>query len=216
MGYSPPKKDEFTKEEWQLICKLNTPKKIQNYLHQMPYNWEKTGETLQGFRRTFKSNTAHCFEGALFACTVLEQHGYYPRILSLESWEGLDHVLCLYQDKQGRYGTIGKSRLLGMCGRKPRYKTIKALAMSYFETYVHLTGRLIGYSMFDLGAVKGVDWRFSKKNLWTLSKQLCDLPHKTVYSSDKTYARLHWRYLYFKVLNPDKPAIFYKNRRDWL
>ena len=39
--------------------------------------------------------SAHCLEGALTAATILEQHGYPPLLLDLESQDKLDHVLFL-------------------------------------------------------------------------------------------------------------------------
>jgi hypothetical protein len=103
-----------------------------------------------------------------------------------------------------------------MCGRKPRYKSIRQLALSYFETYVHLTGRLVGYATYDLDDTVKTNWRTGEKNCWKLNQALVDLKHTPVHSSDARYEKLHWKYLYFKVLNPDKPVLFYKNKRDWL
>ncbi len=77
--------------------RLSTPAKVQAYLNALPYNTEPGGETLRSFRGVVRSGTAHCFEAAMFAAVVLEQHGYPPLVLSFESIDHLDHVLFVYR-----------------------------------------------------------------------------------------------------------------------
>ena len=80
-----PPRLPFTAAERALIARLNTPAKVQRWLNALPYNTEKGGETLRSFRPVARLKTAHCLEAALFAAVVLEQHGYPPLVMSIES-----------------------------------------------------------------------------------------------------------------------------------
>src|SRR6266704_2579388 len=76
--------------EKRLLARLRTPQAVQRYLNQLPYNTEPGGRaTLRAFRGVVRHGCAHCLEAALFAATVLEQHGYPPLVLSFES---IDHL----------------------------------------------------------------------------------------------------------------------------
>ncbi len=113
-----PARQSFTNAEWRLIQSHRTPGQVQRFLTAMPYNWERDGGTLRSFREVIKRNEAHCLEAALTATVILEQHGYPPLLLSLESWDKLDHVIFVFR-KQGLWGSIARSRDLGLHGRRP-------------------------------------------------------------------------------------------------
>ena len=106
MGPRTPPREAFTATELRTIDALRTPRQVQRFLRAFPYNWEKTIRT---FRGVVGSGRAHCLEAVLFAATVLEQHGYPALALDLESQDGLDHVLFIYQEN-GRWGTVARSR----------------------------------------------------------------------------------------------------------
>src|ERR1700758_953304 len=59
----------------KVLRKLSTPEKIQRYLDDLPYNKERDGETCRSPRLVIEYNTAHCFEGALFAAAALRMNG---------------------------------------------------------------------------------------------------------------------------------------------
>ena len=143
---SKPEKNQFTKREWDFVQRLNTPAKVQRFLSEMPYNWERNGGTMRSFREMLKHNEVHCLEGAVGAAVILEQHGYPPLLLDLESQDLLDHVLFVFQSK-GRWGSIARSRDLGLHGRKPVFRSIRDLVWSYFDPYVDFTGRIKGYGV---------------------------------------------------------------------
>ena len=113
----PPPREAFTKKEWNLIQRLDTPAKVQHWLTLMPYNWEKQGGTMRSFREVVKRNEAHCLEAAVAAAVVLEQHGYPPLLFDIESIDLLDHVIFVFQEK-GKWGSIAHSRDIGLPGRK--------------------------------------------------------------------------------------------------
>src|ERR1700737_2831901 len=92
-----PEREAFTKTEERIIESLITPQRVQRFLSALPYNWERKGGTLRSFREVLKRKEAHCLEAALVATVILEQHGYPPLLLSLESQDKLDHVIFVFR-----------------------------------------------------------------------------------------------------------------------
>lgn len=207
---------EFTPRERRLIARLRTPAQVQGYLNRLRYNTEVDGETLRGFRGVVEHGSAHCLEAALFAATVLEQHGYPPLVISFESVDLLDHVIYVYQ-AQGRWGSIARSRDPGLHGRLPVFRTARALAASYMDTYVDFTGRVTGFAVVNLAKEMGTyDWRLSAKNVWKVEQMLIDYPHQKLGMTDARYRRLHARYEAYRAAHNDrKPVTYYEGRERW-
>jgi hypothetical protein len=214
MTQKPPR-DAFTNKEWKLIQKHRTPAQVQHFLTAMPYNWERDGGTLRSFRTVLQTGEAHCLEAALVATVILEQHGYPPLLLSLESWDKLDHVIFVFQSR-GLWGSVARSRDLGLHGRRPVFRTLRQLAWSYFDPYVDHSGRLIGYGLGNLYELGNYDWRFSPRNVLKVENYLREIPHRAIHSSDLRYERLHERYEAFKEKYPNKQAGYYDNRDQWM
>jgi hypothetical protein len=210
-----PGREAFRPAEWAIIRRCRTPKQVQEFLRRLPYNWEKQGETLRTFRRVVQHGSAHCLEGALSAAAILEQHGYPPLLLDLESQDQLDHVLFLFQ-KRGRWGTVARSRDAGLHGRKPVFQTIRHLVMSYVDPYVDGSGRITGFGVADLRTLVKSDWRLSTKNVWEVERALIKMPHKKIQTSNRRYQTMLRQYLAFRKKHPSKPATFYSNRPLWL
>jgi hypothetical protein len=210
-----PAASRFTRAERSLINRLNTPAKVQRYLSLMPYNWERQGGTMRSFREMVKHNEVHCLEAAVSAAVILEQHGYPPLLLDLESQDLLDHVLFVFQ-QAGRWGSIARSRDVGLHGRKPVFRSIRDLVWSYFDPYVDFSGRIKAYgvtSLYDLG---NYDWRFSARNMTKIEDHLRALPHKRLQSSDARYQKLLARYHAYKKRYPDRSPSYYESRRLWM
>ncbi len=205
----------FTRAERALIARLNTPSKVQRWLNALPYNAETGGETLRSFRPVARLETAHCLEAALFAAVVMEQHGYPPLVMSLESQDWLDHVIFVYRHATG-WGSIGRSRDPGLHGRKPRFRSLRALARSYYDGYVDYTGRLKGFGLADLSTtLAGYDWRLSTKNVWKVERMLIDFPHKKIKSSDRRYRQLLKKYREYRASHDDRKPVYYRGREKW-
>ena len=208
-------REAFTAQEWRLIESLRTPRQVQRFLRGMPYNWEREGGTLRSFREALRRGTAHCLEAALVAAVIMEQHGYPPLLMSLESVDKLDHVLFIFRQR-GLWGAVGRSRDLGLHGRLPVFRNVRALAWSYFDTYVDRTGRITGYGVTNLYDIKNYDWRFASKNMWKIENHLREIPHRHLHSSDKRYEQLQARYEAFRSRYPDKPLTAYASRPQWM
>jgi hypothetical protein len=207
----------FTPAERRIIRRHRTPAAVQGYLNRLPYNTEPPpgGATLRSFRGVARHGTAHCMEAALAAAVILEQHGYPPLILSFESIDELDHVLFVYQHR-GRWGSVARSRDPGLHGRKPVFRTARALALSYVDPYVDYHGRVTGYTVVDLRTLLGdYDWRLSDKNVWKAERVLLDAPHRPIKSSDARFERLRRQYAEFRRANEDRKPLYYRNRQTW-
>ena len=205
----------LTRKERALIARLNTPSKVQRWLNALRYNTEKGGETLRSFRPVARLETAHCLEAALFAAVVMEQHGYPPLLMSLESQDWLDHVIFVYRHDTG-WGSIARSRDPGLHGRKPRFRSPRALARSYADGYVDYTGRLKAFGLADLRTtLAGYDWRLSTKNVWKVEQMLIDFPHKKIKTSTRRYRQLLRKYKAYRAANNDRKPTYYRGKDKW-
>ena len=213
----PPALSDFTPEERRLIRRLRTPRLVQAYLNDLPYNNEPRppGETLRSFRGVVRHGTVHCLEAALAAAVILEQHGYPPLVLSFESIDKLDHVLLVYR-KNGRWGSVARSRDPGLHGRKPVFRTARALAKSYFEEYIDLSGCVHAFAVVNLEKeLDGYDWRLSDKNVWKAEQMLLAYPHQDLPYSRARERKLRALYVAFKKRYPDRKPLDYPGRANW-
>jgi hypothetical protein len=206
----------FTPSERRLIARLKTPRQVQRWLNGLPYNTEPPPgrATLRSFRGVVRHHTAHCLEAALAAAVILEQHGYPPLVMSFESIDDLDHVIFVYR-RNGRWGSVARSRDPGLHGRKPVFATARALANSYKDTYVDLTGRLKAFTVVDLRRLSSYDWRLAEGNVWKVERLLLDTPHQRLRMAERRFRSFRARYLAFKEKYPDRKPILYEGRERW-
>jgi hypothetical protein len=169
----------LSKKEKRVFDKLDTPQKIQDFLDQMPINFERTGETLMSPRLVLQKNKAHCIEAALLAAAVLWHHGQKPLLLDLVAdKKDFDHVVCLFR-QGGYWGAISKSNHAVLRWRDPVYRTVRELAMSYYHEYFLPNGAksLKTYSApFDLRKFR-TEWVTSEKKLMYIGDALDRSPH---------------------------------------
>lgn len=166
----------------EILKKLNTPEKIQDFLNKLPFNHEKRGETYRSVELTLKANKAHCFEGALIAAGALWLSGEKPLLMDIRTTGGdVDHVVALF--KKGKYwGALSKTNHAVLRYREPVYKSVRELAMSYFHEYFLEDGTktMREFSKpFDLSKTK-FDWLLGKENLFDLVDALDHSPHEKV------------------------------------
>jgi hypothetical protein len=204
---------QFRAAERRLIGRLDTPRKVQRWLNRMPYNTEPRGDTLRSFRQVIRHGTAHCLEAALAAACILQAHGYPPLVMSLASADLLDHVIFVYR-RRGRFGSVARSRDPGLHGRKPVFRSLRALAESYCDEYIDLTGRLTGFATVDLRRMGGYDWRLSRRNVWPVERLLLKLRHQRIERSGARTRRLRRRYRDYLKRHGKKP-LYYRGRKNW-
>ncbi|MEE8128930.1 MAG: hypothetical protein V3T48_01470, partial [Vicinamibacterales bacterium] len=200
----------FTPTERRLIRQLRRPRQVQRFLNALPYNVDRRGQrpTLRSFRGVVHHWTAHCMEAALAAAVILEQHGYPPLVLSIESIDYLDHVMFVYR-RGGRWGSVARSRDPGLHGRKAVFRTPRDLVLSYVDPYVDFTGRILGYAVVDLRTLGDYDWRLSTRNVWKTERLLQEHPHSPIRTSDRRIDRLRRRFQAFQMSYPGRKPMYF-------
>ncbi len=176
---------DFSPSEKQILGKLNSPVRIQNFLNSFPYHLNKRNQTLSSPRVVLREQRANCIEGALLAATALWYHGHRPLLLDLVSDKSdLDHVVVLFR-KDAYWGALSKTNHVVLRYREPVYKSVRELCMSYFHEYFLDNGKktLRSFSEpFDLSQLSDTSWITSTDNLWEIAEQLDDSPHHQILS----------------------------------
>ena len=172
---------ELNKKELKILKKLNTPKKIQDYINKFEINFDYHKETFMSPRKVMRTGKCHCIEGALLAALILRIQGYKPLILHLgASKRDLDHVIAVFQ-KNGKWGAISKTNHAVLRYREPVYSNIRELVMSYFHEYFDNKGgvkTLRTYSVpVNLAKFDKKKWTIDEKNLWYIDKHLDKVKH---------------------------------------
>ena len=134
--------------------------------------------------------------------------------MSLESIDELDHVIFVYR-RNGRWGSVARSRDPGLHGRKAMFATPRALAKSYLDEYVDLTGQVTGFTVFDLRCLSPYDWRLAERNVWKVERTLIDAPHQPLRMPEARFQSFRKRYRAFKEQHPDRQPILYEGRDRW-
>lgn len=155
---------------------LRTPAHIQKFVDALPYQYANTAASP---RRVLRERKGHCLEGALLAAVALRVNGQRPLVMDLEAVHDDDHVVALYRER-GLWGGIAKSNFAGLRFRAPIYRTLRELALSYFEHYYNLRGErtLRAYSeAVDLSRLDGEGWMTAEEDVWCVPERLIAARH---------------------------------------
>lgn len=169
----------FTAAERAQFRRLASPEKIQRFLDDLPYNKELDGATCRSPRRVMRDQTGQCMEGALFGAAALHMIGFPPLLMDLEAVHDDDHVLAIFR-QHGHWGAVAKSNYSGLRYREPVYRTLRELAMSYFEHYYNLKQEktLRNYSRpVNLRRFDSIGWMTAEKDVWEVPEYLCTIAH---------------------------------------
>ena len=212
-GDVKPSSHSFTPAERRLIRRLRSPRAVQRYLNRLPYNTEPGGDTLRSFRQVVRHGSAHCLEAALAAACILEQHGYPALLMGLESVDMLDHVIFVFRHR-GKWGSVARSRDPGLHGRKPVFRSPRALAESYFDPYIDYTGCVTGYAVTHMRIMGSYDWRFSRRNVWAVEHMLLRVRSRKIKRSRTRVNRERQKYRDYLAKYKKKP-LYYRGREKW-
>jgi hypothetical protein len=151
---------------------LKNPLGVQEYLDSLPY---KAEELDRSPLRVMIDGQAHCLDGGIFAALALWQIGFRPLILDLVPAPGADddHVLAVYQ-VDGLWGAIAKSNFANLRFREPVHRSLRELAMTYFEHFYNLQREktLRGYTRpFNLGGIKDFSWIWSEEAVKAVTRK---------------------------------------------
>jgi len=166
----------FSPAELRKLRSLKNPHGIQRFLDDMPYH---LADTAWSPRRVLAENTSHCFEGAMLAAAALRANGCPPLVFDLEAEKDTDHVVAIYRTN-GHWGAIAKSNYTGCRYREPVYRSLRELALSYFDVYFNLRrerslrrfSRPVNLARFD-----PLEWMTTDKPLWFVAEYLFDIGH---------------------------------------
>jgi hypothetical protein len=166
----------FTKSELRTLLALKTPAGVQRFLDELPYN---LGYTARSPRKVLRDRTASCLEGGIFAAAALRVLGFPPLIFDLEAERDTDHVVAIFKIG-GRWGAVAKSNFTGCRYREPVYRSLRELAMSYFNIYFNLRwertlrrySRPVNLARFDCR-----NWMTTQKPIWFIAEHLVEIPH---------------------------------------
>ena len=158
--------------EKRLLDGLDTPARIQAFLNTLPYSEDKFYRCPL---RVLRDRKGHCFDGALFAAMALRRTGRPAVIVELiPNDRDDDHIIALFK-QHDRWGAVAQSNFTGIRFREPVYRSLRELAMSYFEDFFNSAGEktLQGYrSPINLKVFDGLDWMTSDAGLETLSSAM--------------------------------------------
>lgn len=179
----------LTNAELRKFRSMKTPHGIQRALDEMPYHLATSAWSP---RRVLREKTSHCYEGALFAAAALRVIGFPPLILDLEAEHDTDHVIAVYRVND-HWGAIAKSNYTGCRYREPVYRSLRELALSYFDTYFNLRAertlrtfsRPVNMRRFD-----SQEWMTSEKPVWFVAEYLLTISHYRLITTAQA-TRLH-------------------------
>jgi hypothetical protein len=172
----PRSKDAWSKTELRFLKKLNDPKKIQNFLNKISYDADPANRSP---KYVIKERKAHCFEGAIFAAAALRNIGYAPLVIDLRAVNDDDHVIAVFK-QNNHWGALGKSNFTTLEYREPVYRTLRELALSYFDFYFNTLGQktLREYSQtLNLSRYDDQNWMTTSEELDYIGIDLDNIRH---------------------------------------
>lgn len=164
------------KEFFKFIKKLNTPKKVQDFLDTLGVNKK---DTVSSPRVCILNKKAHCLEGALLAHSAFMACGRESYLLDIKSKrEDLDHVVVLFKEKDF-WGAISKTSYPVLRFRDPVFKNPRELAMSYFSEYFLEDGRKTMLSFSRLFSLKNrsKNWMTTNEDLYEIGWEIDNIKH---------------------------------------
>ncbi len=174
---------KLTSRERAIYKRLRRPELIQRFLDEaIAYDLGAGGPRCRSPRNVLRDRLAACMDGALFAAAALSQNGFPPLLVDLEAEHDDDHVLAVFR-QNGLWGALAKSNYAGLRFREPVYRTLRELAMTYFEHYYNLRGektlrtysRPVRLSRFD-----DITWMTSEEDVWAIPEYLCQISHTPI------------------------------------
>jgi hypothetical protein len=166
----------LTPQDLRTLRALKTPARIQRFIDAIEYQY---ADTAWSPARVLRQRKGHCLEGALLAAAALRVQGHPPLLMDLEAVHDDDHVLALYRER-GLWGAIAKSNFAGLRFRAPIYRTLRELALSYFEHYYNLRGErtLRAYSRaVSLAPLDRLHWMTAEEDVWFVPERLIAAKH---------------------------------------
>jgi len=169
----------WTDDEREFLKGLKDPAGIQDFLDSIGYDPDPGARSP---RYVMIEKKAHCFEGAMFSASALRMIGFRPLIVDLGAYDDDDHVIAVFKGPHG-WGAVGKSNFTTLRYREPVYRSLRELAMSYFDFYFNTKGEktLRTYSVpLDLSEFDRIGWETTEGDLEIIGERLNRIRHYPV------------------------------------
>lgn len=121
----------------ETISSLDTPEKLSDWMlknikYESDYEiWLETGvHYIASPEEIFASKCGCCADFAVFACAILEYHGYKAEILGIEVWSDLSrgHAVCVYHSSSLLY-------IINVGWIEGSYQTYQEIAFDYNKNW---------------------------------------------------------------------------------
>jgi len=171
----------FSSGEARLLSRLRTPILVQRYLDSINYNLGRREACLSP-RMVLRNGRANCIEGAIFAAAALRFRGHPPLVVDLTAVRDDDHVIAVFK-RFGHWGAVAKSKYTGLRYREPIHRSIRELALSYFEDYFNPAGEktLRGFSApVNLSMFDDANWMTTEKSVFFIAEHLVGVRHRNL------------------------------------
>jgi len=144
------------------LARLRTPQAIQDFLVELPQNFEPDGDTARSVQSTLAAGRAHCIEGAMVAAFALWLQGHQPLLLDFSAHQDMDHVIAPFRVD----------------------RSVRELAMSYFHEYAKGPRKTLrSYSRpFDLRTVPTARWVNLPTDCWEIADRITAARHYEIVS----------------------------------
>ena len=125
-------------------------------------------------------------------------NGFPPLIFDLEAKNDTDHVIAIFKENGG-WGALAMSNYPGCRFRAPIYRTLRELALSYFEDYFNKrrerTLRNFSTRPVNLNRFNKLNWMTCEDDVWFIAEHLLDIPHTPLLTPkmEKTLTRIDER-----------------------
>lgn len=178
-------------KEFEVLKKLNTPVKIQNFLDKLKINFEENGDTCFSPKIVLKQKKCHCIEGAILAALALRINGYPPLLVDLTANKNdFDHVIAVFK-KNKKWEAISKTNHAVLKYRDPVYNSIRELVMSYFNEYFNDDGEktLRSFSLpINLSRFDKLGWMNAEENIFYIPEYLVSVKHFPIMTKEQIHS----------------------------
>lgn len=172
----------MTDKETASLVRLGPPHRIQRFLDQLDY--DVAASACRSPRRVLRERRVQCLDGALLAAAALRLQGRPPLVVDLEAEHDDDHVIAVYR-ADGCWGALGRSNYSGLRFREPVFPSLRALVLSYVESYFNLRrekslrrySRPVSLQRFDRRT-----WMTAEDDLWDIPEYLVGVRHYRLFT----------------------------------
>ncbi len=154
-----------------------SPLEVQAVLEGLKYSRQYLPK-VRSAQVSLESGEATCLEAVFIAAMLMEDLGFPPKVLALDTTDDVGHAVYMYQTKEG-YSSLGRSSSPELQARPEPYKTVRDLAASYREGLRTVGNTLWRFGELDLRDHFG-NWKTSREDLSRIQRSLTASAHQRI------------------------------------